>query len=90
MSRIKGNTIKLARKKGVVLRHPFAWWNSEARYVQNSSIDESHFHELVLGDSKRTIGRFSDVWLVRFVDGEQYAMNASNEMKRMVSKASSR
>ncbi|OGA50068.1 MAG: hypothetical protein A3F74_06910 [Betaproteobacteria bacterium RIFCSPLOWO2_12_FULL_62_58] len=90
MYRIKRNTIKLAQKSGVVLSRPYASWNSEAKHIQSPSIEESHFHELVLEDGKRTTGRFSDIWLVRFVDGEQYAMKAANEMQRMVSKASKR
>ena len=85
MNRIKNSTIKLARKRGITLTHPYAFWKSEARHLQNSSIDESHFHVLVLCNSKHTIGRFSDLWLVRFADGEQYAMKAIDEMERMIS-----
>ena len=88
MYRIKANSIKLARKRGVVLSRPYASWNSERKHLENPSINESYFHELVFCDSKRTIGRFSDLWLVRLFDDEQFARKAANEMERMVSKAS--
>ena len=88
MYRIKRNTINLARKHGVVLSRPYAWWNSEPRDIQNPSVEESHFHVLVLGDRKQTTGRFSDLCLVHFLDGEDYVIKALGEMRRMVRKAS--
>ena len=87
MYRIKKMAIKTARKGGVALNRPYASWDSEASHLQHPSIDGSYFHKLVLGDGNRTIGQFSDLCVVRFVDGEQYAMKVGSEIRRMVNTA---